>query len=102
MLQGNLLGITWIRLAIAFQTGLIAGAINFLISLKIKTKNHLPISILLGITTMIAYYFVHAGSAESFAAGLIESGLTGLIAGLLSYVIGFIILSLRKPQRHIE
>ncbi len=85
MVQGNLLALTLSHLFIAAQTGIIAGVIASAIFLIVRSGKRWIIAVLLGVATAIVDYFVHPGM---FGPAAMEAFVTGLAAGLLSYVIG--------------
>jgi hypothetical protein len=83
MVQGNLLVLTIGHLLVAMQTGFIAGIIAFGVTVKARINNHWAIALLLGISTTIIDYLIHP---SSFGGAATEAIVTGLIAGLLSFM----------------
>lgn len=83
MVQGNLLVLTIGHLLVAMQTGFIAGIIAFGVTVKARINNHWVIALLLGISTAIIDYLIHP---SSFGGAATEAIVTGLIAGLLSFM----------------
>ena len=83
MVQGNLLVLTIGHLLVAMQTGFIAGIIAFGVTVKARINNHWAIALLLGISTAIIDYLIHP---SSFGGAATEAIVTGLIAGLLSFM----------------
>ena len=84
MVQGNLLVLTIGHLVIATQTGLIAGIIAFGVTVKTRINNPWIIALFLGVSTAIIDYLIHP---SSFGGVATEAIVTGLIAGLLSYLV---------------
>ena len=85
MVQGNLIALTLSHLFIAAQTGIVAGVIASAVFLIVRTGKRWIVALLLGAATAIVDYFVHPGQ---FGPAAMEAIVTGLGAGLLSYVIG--------------
>ena len=83
MVHGNVLALTVRHWLIASQTGLLAGAITAIAILVSKATRPWIISTLFGLITAGADYFMHPGMLGPF---LSEALITGLAAGLLSYV----------------
>lgn len=83
MVQGNILALTIGHLIIAIQTGFIAGIIAFGVTVKARINNHWIIALVLGISTAIIDYLIHP---SSFGGAATEAIVTGLVAGLLSYM----------------
>ena len=85
MVQGNVLALTLGHLAIASQTGVVAGAIaaiTLAIAKAAARQAGLKVEM---ITTAIVDYFVHPGM---FGTVVTEAIVTGLAAALLSYFAG--------------
>ena len=80
-----MLAITLGHLAIASETGVIAGAVASVVVLTARTRTRWIVSIVLGVVTAIADFFVHPGQ---FGPIFAEALATGLGAGLLSYLLG--------------
>ena len=85
MAQGNLLAMTVSHLVIASQTGVIAAAIASAGILLTNTRKRWLISAVLGMTTAIVDFYVHPGM---FGSAATEAIVTGLAAGILSYMAG--------------
>ena len=85
MVQGNVLAITLGHLAIASETGIIAGAVASIVVLTARTRTRWIISAVLGVATAVVDYFVHPGQ---FGPVFAEALATGLGAGLLSFLLG--------------
>ena len=85
MVQGNVLALTLGHLAIASQTGVVAGAIAAITLAIAKADRRCVVSVVLGITTSIVDYIVHPGMFGTVAT---EAIVTGLAAALLSYIAG--------------
>ncbi len=84
MVQGNLLSLTIGHLIIASQTGVIAGITTFAVSLLAQVKRRWVIHVLLAIITAIVDFLIHPGS---FGGVLGEAILTGIAAGLMSFLV---------------
>jgi len=95
MVQGNLLALTVSHLLIASQTGLIAGTIVTVGIFLAKTSNRWLISVGLGVTTGVVDFFVHPGM---FGSAATEAIVTGLGAGILSYLVGAAIQYFRADR----
>ena len=85
MVQGNFLALTISHIVIASQTGVIAGAVAAAGLLIAKTNQRWVVSLVLGAVTAVVDYFVHPGMFGPIAA---EAIVTGIAAGLLSYLAG--------------
>jgi hypothetical protein len=85
MVQGNFLAITLGHLAIASQTGVVAGLIAAVTLAFAKTDRRWVIAAVLGIATAVVDYFVHPGMFGTVAT---EAIVTGLAAAVLSYLVG--------------
>lgn len=92
MVQGNLLALTVSHLVIASQTGIIAALLAGAGLMMAKTDKRWLISLVLGVITAIVDYFVHPGM---FGPVMLEAIVTGLAAGLLSYIAGTAIHAIR-------
>lgn len=88
MVQGNILALTVHHLLIAAQTGVIAGSLALAVSLLTRLKNTWATPLLLGLCTAVVDYYVHPGSFGDVAT---EALVTGVVAGLLSYLIGVLV-----------
>jgi hypothetical protein len=84
MVQGNILALTISHLAVAAQTGVIAGVLALVFGLVIRLKSRWTTPALLGLCTAVVDYQVHPGSFGG-AAG--EAIVTGIVAGVLSYLV---------------
>jgi len=73
------------HLAIALQTGVIAGVIATIGILAAKTNQRWKIAAILGLITGVVDFFVHPGM---FGAAATEAIVTGVGAAVLSYLIG--------------
>ena len=94
MVQGNLLAMTLGHLLVASQTGVIAGACTAAALFISNTEKRWLVAIILGLATTIVDFYVHPGM---FGAVATEAIVTGIGAGLLSYVIGSSIGYFRRP-----
>jgi hypothetical protein len=93
MVQGNFLSLTLAHWLIASQTGIIAGAIATSTIVAAKLRKQWLISLTLGLTTAGIDYFVHPAN---FGMNVYtEAMITGVGAALLSYVVSFILRSIR-------
>ncbi len=85
MVQGNVLALTLTHLAIASQTGIIAGVIAGVGLYVARTSRRWMISIVLGVATAVVDFFVHPGM---FGSVVTEALVTGAGAAVLSYLVG--------------
>jgi hypothetical protein len=85
MVQGNVLAITMAHLAIASQTGVIAGVVASIVILFARTRLRWMVSVILGSVTSVVDFFVHPGQ---FGPVFMEALVTGLAAGVLSFLLG--------------
>lgn len=85
MVQGNLLALTIGHLAIASQTGIIAGTVAAVALFFAKTERRWIVALLLGTATAVVDYFVHPGM---FGPVMLEAIVTGVAAGVLSFLAG--------------
>ena len=92
MVQGNLLAVTISHLVIASQTGVIAGAIAAVALLFAKARNRKIVAIVLGAVTAVVDFFAHPAM---FGPVAVEAIITGVGAGILSYLIGSIVNAIR-------
>ena len=95
MVQGNILALTLGHLAVAAQTGVIAGSLALAFGLLIRMENAWITPVLLGICTAVVDYQIHPGS---FGSAATEAIVTGIAAGVLSYLVFRIIGFARKRQ----
>ncbi len=96
MAQGNLLAMTASHVLVASQTGVIAAAIASVSILVTKTRNRWLISAILGVATAVVDYYVHPGM---FGSAATEAIVTGIAAGVLSYMAGTVLRFFRPdPQ----
>ena len=93
MVQGNILALTLSHLIIASQTGVFAGAIAAIALFLSRTGKRWLVSAVLGAATAIVDYFVHPGMFGTVAT---EAIVTGIAAGLLSYIVGSLVRYFRK------
>lgn len=85
MVQGNFLALGVSHLVIASQTGVVAGFLAAVTLFLAKTDNRWTISIVVGISTAIVDYLIHPGM---FGPVFAEAAVTGVGAGILSYLVG--------------
>ena len=88
MVQGNVLALTLSHLAIASQTGVIAGTLATVAVISANARNRWVISALLGVATALVDYFVHPGM---FGPAALEAIVTGIGAAVLSYLVGSLV-----------
>jgi len=88
MVQGNMLAITLGHLAIASQTGVVAGAVATVVIVAARNRIRWVISAVLGVVTAVVDYLVHPGQ---FGPVFAEALATGLGAGILSFLFGMAI-----------
>ena len=96
MVQGNVLAVTASHWLIASQTGVVAGTIATLALTAIGNARRWVIALTLGVVTAVVDVFIHTGP---LADGLIEAGLTGLGAMLMSLALGTLIDRYRARAR---
>jgi hypothetical protein len=85
MVQGNLMAVTLTHWLIASETGIAAGALASVAMLIFRTAKRWMVAVLLGVTTAVVDFFVHRGELGPVA---FEAVITGLFAGVLSYLVG--------------
>lgn len=97
MVQGNILALSMGHLIIATQTGIIAGLLAFVVTVIARFNNPWMIALVLGVSTTIVDYMVHPGSFGGVAT---EAIVTGLGAGLLSYLVTIYLRSRNSESAH--
>ncbi len=95
MVQGNLFAIGLGHLAIALETGVIAGLTASLALLLAKAHRRWVISLVLGLATAVVDFFVHPGM---LGPGITEAVVTGIAAMLLSLIIGSMLQRLKRHK----
>lgn len=95
MVQGNLLLIGLSHCLVASQTGIVAGALATVALWLAKTTKPLIVSLVLGSFTAVVDFYVHPGM---FGDVVTEAIATGIMAGLLSFVIGYAIAYRRRKR----
>lgn len=95
MVQGNMLALTVSHLVIASQTGVIAGLLAGAGLLIAKTDSRWLVSLVLGVVTAVVDYFVHPGM---FGPVALEAIVTGVAAGVLSYLVGTLVQYFRPDH----
>lgn len=85
MAQGNILAFTVGHLLIASQTGVIAGVLASVTLLISRTSSRWIVSVVLGAATALADFYVHPGMFGTVAT---EAIVTGVAAGVISYLVG--------------
>ncbi len=99
MVQGNVLALGLSHLLVASQTGIAAGAIAYVAILFAKTGKQWIVSVILGLATGLADFFVHPGM---FGTAVTEAVVTGTGAATLSFLVGSAIRHFRaKPDAAI-
>lgn len=98
MTQANLLVVTAGHWIVAAQTGLIAGSATATLVVLARTRKRWVISALLGILTALVDYWVHPGG---FGPVFMEAAVTGLIAAVLSFGVGWAWRRIRGPEKGI-
>ena len=95
MVQGNFLALTVGHLLIASQTGIISGVFAAIALFFARTDRRWLISIILGVITAVVDYFVHP---DMIGAVVSEAIMTGVAAGVLSYIAGSMIQFFRNRR----
>lgn len=95
MVQGNLLSLTLGHLLIASQTGVLAGVSTFILTLLAQVKIRWIVHLLLGLLTAVFDYYMHPGSFGGVAT---EAIFTGIAAGLMSYLVGTVIVWINNKR----
>jgi len=99
MLQGNLLLLGLSHWLVASQTGIVAGVLATVALWLAKATKPWIVSLVLGSFTAVVDFTVHPGM---FGGVVTEAIVTGIMAGLLSFVIGHAIASYRRRKRTAE
>lgn len=99
MVQGNLLLLGLSHWLIASQTGIVAGVLASVALTIAKTNKRWLISMVLGCFTGVVDFFIHPGMIGGVAT---EAIITGIAAGLLSYVIGAVIARLKNKRTQAQ
>jgi len=85
MVQGNLLAFTFSHLLIASQTGVVAGVIASIAIFFSRSNKRWIVSMVLGTGTAVVDFYIHPGM---FGSAATEAIVTGIAAGVLSYLVG--------------
>ena len=85
MLQGNILLLGLSHWLVASQTGIVAGVLATIALWLAKTTKPWVVAVVLGSFTAVVDFFVHPGM---FGGVVTEAIVTGIAAGLFSYLIG--------------
>lgn len=88
MVQGNVFLVSLSHFAYASQTGIVAGAIATIVLVTSHRLNRWAIAGVLAVFTAIVDYFSHPAQ---FGPVAVEAVITGLAAGILSLLIGWVI-----------
>ena len=99
MVQGNIFALTLSHLAVASQTGLIAGAFAAVALFVSRTGKRWVVSAVLGGATAIVDFFVHPGM---FGTVVTEAIVTGIAAGVLSYLVGSLVRYIRRKSEQAD
>ncbi len=97
MVQGNLLSLTVGHWLIASRTGVIADAVASVDGFVSRSRSPWMVSAALAVATGVVDYFVHPGQ---FGPRGMEAVVTGLAAGVLSYLVGALVRRFRRPPEH--
>jgi hypothetical protein len=97
MLQGNFLLLSTSHLAVAAETGLIAGSLSTLALVALKRSRPLLTALVLGVITAIVDYLVHPDTVGAIA---FEAGFTGLGAACLSLLLNRVWPHRWRRERH--
>lgn len=97
MVQGNILLLGLSHWLVASQTGIIAGVLATIALWLAKSTKPWVISLVLGSFTAVVDFFVHPGM---FGGVVTEAIVTGIAAGMLSYIIGQAIAYGRRRHLH--
>ena len=95
MVQGNVMAIGLGHLALASQTGVVAGLLAAITLFLAKVDNRWVIAIVVGVSTAIVDYWIHPGM---FGPVFAEAAVTGVGAGVLSYIVGSVIRARKRKQ----
>ena len=95
MVQGNLLALSVGHWLIASRTGVLAGVAASVVIFLAGTERRWVVSLVLGVATAVADYFVHPGR---FGPAVAEAVVTGIGAALLSYLVWVVLGAFRRPS----
>jgi len=95
MTQGNFLALGITHWIIASQTGIVAGLAASTALFLTKTDNRWVIAVVLGVVTAIVDYLMHPGMIGPV---FLEAIITGIGAGVLSYLAGWFLQFRRRKQ----
>jgi hypothetical protein len=96
MVQGNLFALTLSHWLIASRTGLAAGTLTCAALLVARTDRRRTVPLLLGTITAVVDLLVHPGR---FAGVITEAVVTGVVAGLLSFLVRAAAVRLRRRSQ---
>jgi hypothetical protein len=96
MTQANLLLATAGHWVVAAQTGVIAGSATAALVVVSRARKPWVVSTVLGVSTAVVDYWVHPGA---FGPIFMEAAVTGLIAGVLSFGVGWVWRRTRTGDR---
>lgn len=95
MVQGNVVVLTASHWAIAAQTGLAAGALASAALVLSRVRRPWVVALVLGGTTAVVDGAVHDGG---FGPPGTEALVTGLVAGILSWIVGSLVARARAAR----
>ncbi len=95
MTQGNFLALGLTHWIIASQTGIVAGLAASAALFVTKTDNRWIVAVVLGVVTAIVDYLMHPGMIGPV---FLEAIITGIGAGVLSYLAGWFLQYRRRRQ----
>ena len=99
MTQGNIFAFTLSHWIIASQTGIAAGVLASIAVVLARTDNRWAVAAILGVTTAAVDYVVHPGM---FGPVFAEAVVTGIGAGLLSFLVGTVWQRFRGARVRVD
>lgn len=87
MTQANVLLVTTGHWIVAAQTGLVAGSATAALVVLSKARKRWVVATLLGVLTAVVDFWIHPGA---FGPVFMEAAVTGVIAGALSFTVGWV------------
>jgi hypothetical protein len=98
MTQANVLLVTTGHWIVAAQTGLLAGSATAALVVLSKARKRWVVATLLGVLTAVVDYWVHPGA---FGPVFMEAAVTGVIAGALSFTVGWVWRAVRGREPEV-
>ncbi|MGI9203689.1 MAG: hypothetical protein ACR2Q3_06745 [Woeseiaceae bacterium] len=95
MTQGNFLALGLTHWIIASQTGIVAGLAASAALFLTKTNKRWIVAVVLGTVTAVVDYLMHPGMIGPV---FLEAIITGVGAGILSYIAGWLLEIRRRRQ----